>query len=193
MFNLPSLSEAALNLKPTQKLPLQLRAHMIAVMPKILRPSLRLLPFKAQKSILLPALSSVFREALEDGDFEFLQGKWLKIAITDLELTWWLSFNNNKLVMASKEEMLANNHNDDVSFSATGEDLVLIAGRKQDPDTLFFQRRLKIEGDTELGLEVKNLIDAIDIDQLPSSVHSLVDFSASFLQNTRDELNLKEG
>ncbi|MGV2874175.1 ubiquinone anaerobic biosynthesis accessory factor UbiT [Colwellia sp. E150_009] len=193
MFNLPSLSQAALNLKPTQKLPLQLRAHMIAVMPKILRPSLRLLPFKAQKSILLPALSSVFREALEDGDFEFLQGKWLKIAITDLELTWWLSFNNNKLVMASKEEMLANNHNDDVSFSATGEDLVLIAGRKQDPDTLFFQRRLKIEGDTELGLEVKNLIDAIDIDQLPSSVHSLVDFSASFLQNTRDELNLKKG
>jgi predicted lipid carrier protein YhbT len=193
VFNLPSLSQAALNLKPTQKLPLQLRAHMIAVMPKILRPSLRLLPFKAQKSILLPALSSVFREALEDGDFEFLQGKWLKIAITDLELTWWLSFNNNKLVMASKEEMLANNHNDDVSFSATGEDLVLIAGRKQDPDTLFFQRRLKIEGDTELGLEVKNLIDAIDIDQLPSSVHSLVDFSASFLQNTRDELNLKKG
>ncbi len=120
---------------------------MIAVMPKILRPSLRLLPFKAQKSILLPALSSVFREALEDGDFEFLQGKWLKIAITDLELTWWLSFNNNKLVMASKEEMLANNHNDDVSFSATGEDLVLIAGRKQDPPTpCFFQRRLKIEG-----------------------------------------------
>ena len=39
----------------------------------------------------------------------------------------------------------------------------------------------------------KNLIDAIDIDQLPSSVHSLVDFSASFLQNTRDELNLKTG
>tara|TARA_R110002050_G_scaffold8409_2_gene30867 strand:+ start:182 stop:766 length:585 start_codon:yes stop_codon:yes gene_type:complete len=192
VFNLPSLSQAALNLKPTQKLPLQLRAQMIAVMPKILRPSLRLLPFKAQKSILLPALSSVFREALEDGDFEFLQGKWLKIAITDLELTWWLSFDNNKLVMASKEEMLTNNHNDDVSFSATGEDLVLIAGRKQDPDTLFFQRRLKIEGDTELGLEVKNLIDAIDIDQLPSSVHSLVDFSASFLQNTRDELNLKK-
>jgi len=90
--------------------------------------------------------------------------------------------------MASKDEMTENKLNDDVSFSATGDDLVLIAGRKQDPDTLFFQRRLKIEGDTELGLEVKNLIDAIDIDQLPSSVHSLVDFSANFLQTTRDEL-----
>jgi len=188
VFNLPSLPQTAFNIKPVTKLPLQLRARMIEIMPKILRPSLRLLPFTAQKAVLLPALSSVFREALEDGDFEFLQGKWLKIAITDLELTWWLSFDENKLVMASKDEMATNNINDDVSFSATGDDLVLIAGRKQDPDTLFFQRRLKIEGDTELGLEVKNLIDAIDIDQLPSSVHSLVDYSANFLQNTRDEL-----
>ncbi len=188
MFNLSSLPQTAFNMKPVKKLPLQLRARMIEVMPKILRPSLRLLPFTAQKAILLPALSSVFHEALEDGDFEFLQDKWLKIAITDLELTWWLSFDENQLVMASKDEMAAKNISEDVSFSATGDDLVLIAGRKQDPDTLFFQRRLKIEGDTELGLEVKNLIDAIDIDQLPSSVHTLVDYSANFLQTTRDEL-----
>ncbi|MCI2285515.1 SCP2 sterol-binding domain-containing protein [Colwellia sp. MSW7] len=108
-----------------------------------------------------------------------------------MELTWWLSFDGKQLVMASKDEIQVNQHSEDVSFSATGEDLVLIVyGRKQDPDTLFFQRRLKIEGDTELGLEVKNLIDAIDIEQLPSSIHSLVDFSASFLQNTRDELTL---
>lgn len=191
MLNLSSLPQTILKSNSVLKLPLQLRARMIEVMPKLLRPSLRLLPFKAQKAMLLPALTSVFREALEDGDFEFLQDKWLKIAITDLELTWWLSFDENQLIMASKEEMIANNNSDDVSFSATGDDLVLIAGRKQDPDTLFFQRRLKIEGDTELGLEVKNLIDAIDIDQLPSSVHSLVDFSANFLQNTRDELNHK--
>jgi len=189
VFNLPSIPQSVFNIKPIEKLPLQIRARMIEVMPKILRPSLRLLPFIAQKSVLLPALSSVFREAIEDGDFEFLQGKWLKIAIIDLELTWWLSFDENKLVMASKDEMAENNNSEDVSFSATGDDLVLIAGRKQDPDTLFFQRRLKIEGDTELGLEVKNLIDAIDIDQLPSSVHTLVDYSANFLQNTRDELN----
>ncbi len=192
MLNLPSLPQLTSNLANSQplltKLPLQLKARIIEVMPKVLRPSLRLLPFKVQKVVLLPALTSVFREALTDGDFEFLQDKWLKIVITDLELTWWLSFDGDKLVMASKDEMTANNINEDVSFSATGDDLVLIAGRKQDPDTLFFQRRLKIEGDTELGLEVKNLIDAIDIDQLPSTVHSLVDYSANFLQTTRDEL-----
>jgi predicted lipid carrier protein YhbT len=167
-----------------QKMPLTLRTNLINVMPNVLRPSLRLLPFKTQKKLLLPALHSVFSEAISDGDFEFLQGKWLKIDITDLQLSWWLSFADNKLIMADKSEYII----EDVSFSATGDDLILIAGRKQDPDTLFFQRRLKIEGDTELGLAVKNLIDAIDIEQLPSTVHSLVDLCANFLQNTHDEL-----
>jgi predicted lipid carrier protein YhbT len=167
-----------------QKLPLKFKARLINAMPKVLRPSLRFVPFSAQKSLLLPALHSIFSEAVEDGDFEFLQGKWLKISITDLQLDWWLSFDKNQLIMASPADKIT----EDVSFSANGDDLILIAGRKQDPDTLFFQRRLKIEGDTELGLEVKNLIDAIDIEQLPSSIHSLVDFGASFLQNTRNEL-----
>lgn len=193
MLKLPSLPQSALNFIPENnqaiaKLPLALRSRMINVMPKLLRPSLKLLPFSAQKTLLLPALSSVFQESIEDGDFEFLQDKWLKISIIDLNLHWWLSFDQDKLIMASKDELVASNITEDVHFSATGDDLVLIAGRKQDPDTLFFQRRLKIEGDTELGLEVKNLIDAIDIDQLPSSVHSLVAFSATFLQSTHDEL-----
>lgn len=198
MFKLSSLPQTAFNLIPNNLLsdnkltiarfPLKLRSRMIDAMPKILRPSLSLLPFAAQKALLLPALSSVFQESIEDGDFAFLQDKWLKIVISDLNLHWWLSFDKDKLVMASMNELLASNITEDICFSATGDDLILIAGRKQDPDTLFFQRRLKIEGDTELGLEVKNLIDAIDIDQLPSSVHSLVAFSAEFLQNTRDEL-----
>jgi len=170
--------------KLEQRLPIKVKANLIKVMPKILRPSLRFVPFSAQKSLLIPALHTIFNEAIEDGDFEFLQGKWLKISIIDLELDWWLSFDQDQLIMAAAGEKIA----EDVCFSANGDDLILIAGRKQDPDTLFFQRRLKIEGDTELGLEVKNLIDAIDIEQLPSSVHSLVEFSANFLQNTRNEL-----
>ena len=74
---------------------------------------------------------------------------------------------------------------EDVSFSANGDDLLLIAGRKEDPDTLFFQRRLKIEGDTELGLEVKNLIDAIELEHLPSLVHKGVNSCANFLKNNQ--------
>ena len=190
MFNLPSLNKTELSTKLyslEQKIPLSIRANIVNFMPKVLRPSLHLLPYKAQKSLLLPALHSVFNEAIKEGDFKFLQGKWLKIAITDLALTWWLSFDQDQLIMASKHDQVI----EDVCFSATGDDLILIAGRKQDPDTLFFQRRLKIEGDTELGLEGKNRMDAIDIEQLPNSIHSLVDFSANFLQNTQDELALQ--
>lgn len=191
--SLPSTQTITASIAPSlslieQKLPLSVKASIIKLMPKILRPSVRILPFSAQRSLLIPALHSIFSEAIEDGDFEFLQDKWLKISIADLQLNWWLSFDKDQLIMASAEE----NISEDVSFSANGDDLILIAGRKQDPDTLFFQRRLKIEGDTELGLEVKNLIDAIDIEQLPSSIHYLVDFAASFLQNTHDALTLPE-
>lgn len=189
MLKAPTLLPLSVNIIPSlslveKKIPLRFKEKLIKVMPRVLQPSLRFVPFSAQKSLLIPALHSIFSEAIEDGDFEFLQGKWLKISILDLQLDWWISFDQDQLIMASPKDNIA----EDVSFSANGDDLILIAGRKQDPDTLFFQRRLKIEGDTELGLEVKNLIDAIDIDQLPSSVHSLVDFSANFLQNTRHEI-----
>jgi predicted lipid carrier protein YhbT len=38
--------------------------------------------------------------------------------------------------------------------------------RKEDPDTLFFSRRLLMEGDTELGLLVKNTLDALELPPL---------------------------
>ncbi|MEE8428093.1 MAG: SCP2 sterol-binding domain-containing protein, partial [Gammaproteobacteria bacterium] len=37
---------------------------------------------------------------------------------------------------------------------------------REDSDTLFFQRRLRMEGDTELGLEIKNFLDSLDADAL---------------------------
>ncbi len=56
----------------------------------------------------------------------------------------------------------------DVSFSGNANDFILIAARREDPDTLFFQRRLRIEGNTELGLHVKNLMDSIELESMPS-------------------------
>ena len=37
-----------------------------------------------------------------------------------------------------------------------------LLARTADPDTLFFERRLTVTGDTELGLVVKNALDAVD-------------------------------
>lgn len=50
-----------------------------------------------------------------------------------------------------------------VNSSASAHDFMLLAQRKQDPDTLFFSRRLSMQGDTELGLVVKNALDALEL------------------------------
>ncbi len=55
----------------------------------------------------------------------------------------------------------------DLTFRATLSAYLQLLARQEDPDTLFFQRRLVIEGDTELGLLVKNLLDAVEWPRLP--------------------------
>jgi len=54
----------------------------------------------------------------------------------------------------------------DMTLGASALDFVLLAQRQQDPDTLFFERRLTMEGDTELGLVVKNTLDALELPML---------------------------
>ncbi len=54
----------------------------------------------------------------------------------------------------------------DLTISATARDFLLLLARREDPDTLFFSRRLVSEGDTELGLTVKNLLDALEPDTI---------------------------
>lgn len=51
----------------------------------------------------------------------------------------------------------------DLTFRANLSAFLQIATRQEDPDTLFFNRELSIEGDTELGLVVKNMLDAIEL------------------------------
>ena len=49
----------------------------------------------------------------------------------------------------------------DVTVRASVGDYLALALRREDPDTLFFTRRLVLEGDTALGLEIKNALDAL--------------------------------
>ncbi|NJM12887.1 MAG: hypothetical protein HC889_14355 [Synechococcaceae cyanobacterium SM1_2_3] len=43
-------------------------------------------------------------------------------------------------------------------------DFLALATRRQDSDTLFFSRRVVMEGDTALGLELKNWLDGADLE-----------------------------
>ena len=55
----------------------------------------------------------------------------------------------------------------DLVFRARLSSFLQIAARQEDPDTLFFNRDLSVEGDTELGLIVKNMLDAVEWPKMP--------------------------
>jgi predicted lipid carrier protein YhbT len=153
----------------------KIRTQLVQNAASILRSPVHLLPQSVQKKALLEGLKMAFKEALEDGDFEFLEGKWLKVSVVDMRLDWYISYEDEKLIVADQVQQ------EDVAFSGNLNDLVLIAGRKEDPDTLFFQRRLSIEGDTELGLEVKNLMDSVDLEAMPKPLQTLLNQLADFV------------
>ncbi|WP_354625241.1 SCP2 sterol-binding domain-containing protein [Psychromonas sp. MME2] len=153
-----------------------LQHQLVMNTPKALALPASFVPFVIQKKLLSSLLDSIFAEAIEDGDLDFLEDKWLKVEVTDLQLSWYLSFAQNRLIIAEKQV------SEDVSFSADINQLILIAGRKEDPDTLFFQRHLSIQGDTELGLEVKNLLDNIDFDNLPPLAKKALIHLSTFVQ-----------
>ncbi|MGB4066269.1 MAG: SCP2 sterol-binding domain-containing protein [Azonexus sp.] len=50
----------------------------------------------------------------------------------------------------------------DLAFAANLSAYLQLLSRQEDPDTLFFNRELEITGDTELGLIVKNMLDAVE-------------------------------
>lgn len=53
----------------------------------------------------------------------------------------------------------------DLCITARARDFLALMAREEDADTLFFSRRLIMEGDTELGLLVKNTLDAVELPQ----------------------------
>ena len=55
----------------------------------------------------------------------------------------------------------------DLAFAANLSAYLQLLARQEDPDTLFFNRELEITGDTELGLIVKNMLDAVEWPRLP--------------------------
>lgn len=55
----------------------------------------------------------------------------------------------------------------ELTIRAALPDYARLALRREDADTLFFTRRLVMTGDTDLGLVVKNALDAIDWSRLP--------------------------
>ncbi|EPY4225392.1 ubiquinone anaerobic biosynthesis accessory factor UbiT [Klebsiella pneumoniae] len=153
----------------------KLRSRLVHFGPSLMSVPVKLAPFALKRQVLEQVLSWQFRQALAEGELEFLEGRWLSIHVRDIGLLWYTSVVDGRLVVSQQADA-------DVSFSADASDLLMIAARKQDPDTLFFLRRLVIEGDTELGLYVKNLMDAIELEQMPKALRVMLLQLADFVE-----------
>jgi predicted lipid carrier protein YhbT len=101
-------------------------------------------------------LDLALRQVIRHGDLQALYGKRIAIHVTDVGLRLYFT------VQISGFSAATGNVAPDLTISATAYDFYLLAMRKEDPDTLFFNRRLIVEGDTELGLVAKNTLDAIE-------------------------------
>ena len=95
--------------------------------------------------------------ALRDLDWAHVHGRRFRVHVRDAGLNLHFSLHANGF-RAERDGPC------DVTFSATAADFARLALRLEDPDTLFFNRRLLIEGDTDLGLNVKNMLDAVELD-----------------------------
>lgn len=136
----------------------------------------RLIPFALQRALLEPLFQQLFEAAFNRGELAFLYRRWIRIRVTDAGFVWSVSAGTHGLVLAQDP------FTPDVDFAGRLQDFVLLAARRVDPDTLFFQRRIQITGDTDLGVACKNVLDAVDEKQLPLPLRGLLNLAANRIE-----------
>jgi predicted lipid carrier protein YhbT len=117
---------------------------------------LSLLPAYPGSCLFAAALNRTLARHLPDDVRACLAGKRLRLRAPDAGIAFDFRWNGRAFTAAQRAQHA------DLSISASMRDFALLAARKEDPDTLFFSGRLVMEGDTELGLLVKNTLDAIE-------------------------------
>lgn len=130
----------------------------------LLKPAVKLLshiPSIVQQPCASKLLNMALRQPLAEGELDFMQDKVIRIHLTDISRSWYISLQHHRLCVN-----LTGSEN--ACIGGELESFLALASQQVDPDTLFFQRKLSISGDTELGLYVKNLLDSLELHSLPA-------------------------
>ena len=96
------------------------------------------------------------QDALED-----IEGRTIGFEVIDLGLTSAVTCLGGRFWRAESD-------NAELMMRANAAQFLQLLTRQEDPDTLFFNRTLVVEGDTELGFIIKNLLDSIEWSALPA-------------------------
>lgn len=127
------------------------------LVPKPLGDVLARLPAYPGSLLFVTGLNLALRDKLANDVTQLLHGRRLRLRVTDTQWAFDFAWQGSRFVATQ------NTGAADLTIAASAYDFVLLARRQEDPDTLFFSRRLAMEGDTELGLLVKNTMDAIEV------------------------------
>lgn len=126
-------------------------------LPTPLRSALSRLPRFPGSVLLVTALNVTLRPQLPGDTRAALLHKCLRVTVRDAALTFDFTWTGSHFAPSPTHAQA------DLVITANASDFLQLARRQIDPDTLFFNRRLSMEGDTELGLVVKNAIDAMEL------------------------------
>jgi len=135
-------------------------------LPRFLARPLGLVPGRVHGSLSARLLERVFAEQRADGELDFMEGKSIRIRVLDAGIDLSLSAGTNGFESRSLEDAT------DLIIEGTTYDFLLLIAGREDPDTLFFQRRLRMSGDTALGVHLKNFLASVDLDSLPLATPS---------------------
>jgi len=128
----------------------------IPAVPRMVGKLLAALP-QYPHSVMMSVLSTLFlRDLFAPLDAERIRGKVVCLNVRDAGIRIKLRIDRDGYLPCHDRT------EPHVTVSAGAREFLLLALRKEDPDTLFFDRRLCVEGDTELGLIVKNALDRVE-------------------------------
>jgi len=145
--------------------------------PRRAAPLLRLVPRSFQARLLEQAMASVFEACASDGSLDFMDGRRLGIEIVDLGLRWVVERGEGRVRVTDAPP--------EACVRGTAVDMLLLAGRLEDADTLFFQRRLTLTGDTELGLTARNLLERLPWESVPLALRIVLNRGARLARAAR--------
>lgn len=113
-------------------------------------------PSKPPRFILVTTLNTMLKRDLLPADMSLFADRKFEIDVLDAGIKVRFSATQEKFIDTPFEG------EPDLRLAANSVDFMRMILREEDPDTLFFNRKLQIEGDTELGLITKNLLDSVD-------------------------------
>lgn len=126
-------------------------------LPPLLAAVVGRLPSRPPSMAFAAAANALAWPALRELDWSIARDRRFHVRVRDLGLSLYFGVRADGFYAVAGRRA-------DVTFTASAADFARLALRLEDPDTLFFNRRLLIEGDTDLGLAVKNLLDGVELE-----------------------------